>query len=364
MSEFDFSTLITDRTNADVSTLSALMEKKLDTWTLEELENFNNGMLKGGYWWTDLNRVTACMEYLDAELRELGYETGYVPVVVHEQPEPEESLLPDGYTRLQWIQSDGNQYILTDVIPTEKTKMRVVFSTSQSNACGVAVCDYNWKDRGFGIWGNAAVIGNQADQSINLYDGLDHTCVFENSVLKVDEEVKLTYSGGSFTAPCPLSIFALNRNGSIREKTAMTLKELSIDNFNFYPCKNQSGDVGLYCPENKKSYWNAGSGAFTVGPEMAPEPEPEPEPIDPYTWYESDIPTELSMERYLQNVSGIRDAITVLKSTPDVPESMGQLTYDKANDIEKILLDVEKQIGVMESTFVACGPATCGGDYL
>ena len=137
MSEFDFSTLITDRTNADVSTLSALMEKKLDTWTLEELENFNNGMLKGGYWWTDLNRVTACMEYLDAELRELGYETGYVPVVVHEQPEPEESLLPDGYTRLQWIQSDGNQYILTDVIPTEKTKMRVVFSTSQSNACGV-----------------------------------------------------------------------------------------------------------------------------------------------------------------------------------------------------------------------------------
>ena len=70
------------------------------------------------------------------------------------------------------------------------------------------------------------------------------------------------------------------------------------------------------------------------------------------------------MERYLQNVSGMRDAITVLKSTPEVPESMCQLTYDKANDIEQILLDVEKQIDVMKSTFVACGPATCGGDYL
>lgn len=362
MSGFDFSALITDRTNADVSALSALLSKKLESWTPEEVEQFNNGLLKGGYWWTDLNRVTACMEYINRELQELGYETGYKPVVVHDSPETEEPLLPDGYTRLEWIKSNGNQYILTDTIPNEKTKMRVVFSTTQSNACGVAVCDYNWKDRGFGIWGNAAVIGNQTPQSINLHDGLDHTCVFENSVLKVDGEVKLTYSGESFTTPCPLSIFALNRNGRIQEKTAMTLKELSIDDFNFYPCKNQSGDVGLYCPESKKSYWNKGSGSFTPGPEIVKEPDPEP--LDPYTWYESDIPTELSMERYLQNVSGIRDAITVLKSTPDVPESMGQLTYDKANDIEKILLDVEKQIGVMESTFVACGPATCGGDYL
>lgn len=358
MSEFDFSTLITDRTNADVSALSALMAKKLDTWTQEELENFNNGMLKGGYWWTDLNRVTACMEYLDAELRELGYETGYVPVVVHEQPEPEESLLPDGYTRLQWIQSDGNQYILTDVIPTEKTKMRVVFSTSQSNACGVAVCDYNWKDRGFGIWGNAAVIGNQAAQSINLYDGLDHICVFENSVLKVDEEVKLTYSGGSFTAPCPLSIFALNRNGSIQEKTAMTLRELSIDDFNFYPCKNQSGDVGLYCPENKKSYWNAGSGAFTVGPEMAPEPEPEP--LDPYTWYKEDSPTLSQMEQYLSNVAALRSVFKLPDHAPQTPKSMVPLTTEKANDIESVLKEVENVIILIISSFWYSGEIYSG----
>ena len=38
MSEFDFSTLITDRTNADVSALSALLSKKLESWTPEEVE--------------------------------------------------------------------------------------------------------------------------------------------------------------------------------------------------------------------------------------------------------------------------------------------------------------------------------------
>lgn len=358
MSGFDFSTLITDRTNADVSALSALMAKKLDTWTQEELENFNNGMLKGGYWWTDLNRVTACMEYINLELQDLGYKTGYKPVVVHDSPETEESLLPDGYTRLEWIKSDGNQYILTDVIPTEKTKMRVVFSTTQSSACGVAVCDYNWKNRGFGIWGNAAVIGNQADQSINLYDGLDHICVFENSVLKVDEEVKLTYSGGSFTAPCPLSIFALNRNGIIQEKTAMTLKELSIDDFNFYPCKNQSRDVGLYCPENKKSYWNAGSGAFTVGPEMAPEPEPEP--LDPYTWYKEDSPTLSQMEQYLSNVAALRSVFELPEYAPQTPKSMALLTFAKANDIESVLKEVENVIILIISSFWYSGEIYSG----
>ena len=99
MSEFDFSTLITDRTNADVSALSTLLSKKLEAWTPEELEQFNNGVLKGGYCWTDLNRVTACMEYLDEELSGFGYETGYKPVVVHEQPEP-----LDPYT---WYKEDS-----------------------------------------------------------------------------------------------------------------------------------------------------------------------------------------------------------------------------------------------------------------
>lgn len=75
---FDFSTLITDRTDADVSYLSTLMARGIDAWTEEELKQFNAGMLKGGYWWTDLNRVTACMEYLNSTLLEYGYSSGYV----------------------------------------------------------------------------------------------------------------------------------------------------------------------------------------------------------------------------------------------------------------------------------------------
>lgn len=100
---FDFSTLITDRTQADVSDLSALMAKKLDQWTPEELEQFNNGSLKGGYWWTDLNRVTACMEYIAGIFRGLGYSLpGYKRIQIIR---PTDNVLPplDPYI---WYNSD------------------------------------------------------------------------------------------------------------------------------------------------------------------------------------------------------------------------------------------------------------------
>lgn len=96
---FDFSTLITDRSKADVSAFYSLLAKPLYRWTTEEIDAFNNGLLKGGYWWTDLNRVTACMEYLDAELEKLGYETGYEPVIVHFDSEP----VVNKYT---WLKED------------------------------------------------------------------------------------------------------------------------------------------------------------------------------------------------------------------------------------------------------------------
>ena len=85
---FDFSALITDRTQEDVT-------KKTT---------------KGFYNASDLNRVTACMEYLDEELRRLGYESGYKPVVVHPQEEGG-SGLPDGYTELEYIESTGTQKV-------------------------------------------------------------------------------------------------------------------------------------------------------------------------------------------------------------------------------------------------------------
>ena len=58
-------------------------------------------------------------------------------------------------------------------------------------------------------------------------------------------------------------------------------------------------------------------------------------------WMASDIPTAAELETYRQNIAALRDVITVLQSTPETPASMAALDYIKANDIERILLDLD-----------------------
>ena len=58
-------------------------------------------------------------------------------------------------------------------------------------------------------------------------------------------------------------------------------------------------------------------------------------------WTEKDIPTASELETYRQNIATLRGLIAVLKSTPETPETMRFLDYIKANDIERILLDLD-----------------------
>ncbi len=336
---FDFSTLITDRSAEDLA-------KKAT---------------KAFYNASDLNRVTACMDYLDGELRRLGYESGYQRVRIERPSAP--NGLPDGYTRLAYIESTGTQYILTDVVPNQDTEMEVVFSTRQSNQCGIAVCDFSWQQRGYGVWGNAAALGNMTAQNINLYDGEKHIVTVKNKRLSIDGQEKIAYSGENFACPCPLSVFALNRNGAIQEKTTMKLFSLSIDGEQYIPCRDPAGTVGLYNDTRQKFLKNAGTGAFQSGPEIIPD-APPPEPLDPYLWYDADAPTAPQMAQYLANVAALRAVFTLPEGTPQTPQSMALLTFAKANDIERVLQVVESALERMALTFVACGTATVGGDYL
>lgn len=58
-------------------------------------------------------------------------------------------------------------------------------------------------------------------------------------------------------------------------------------------------------------------------------------------WLASDIPTASELETYRQNIATLRALIAVLKSTPETPKTMRFLDYLKANDIERILLDLD-----------------------
>lgn len=68
-------------------------------------------------------------------------------------------------------------------------------------------------------------------------------------------------------------------------------------------------------------------------------------------WKENDEDIRFfQIEAYRKNVSHLRNAITMLQSTPDCPESMELLDYIKANNIEQILFDIDILIQSMLKT--------------
>ena len=74
------------------------------------------------------------------------------------------------------------------------------------------------------------------------------------------------------------------------------------------------------------------------------------------TWSATNVPTEADATRYLANVRKLKTVCQGLSGTPNAPESMQHMTYIKANDIEKILADIETVI----YSWTRCGEAYCG----
>lgn len=59
-------------------------------------------------------------------------------------------------------------------------------------------------------------------------------------------------------------------------------------------------------------------------------------------WKRGDSPTRADFERYLGNVENIRKQMKVYSDTPEAPTIGNKLNWSRANDIEKILRDIEK----------------------
>lgn len=77
-------------------------------------------------------------------------------------------------------------------------------------------------------------------------------------------------------------------------------------------------------------------------------------------WTVSDIPTAGQMAAYLRDVAALRAALTVAADTPEVPENMDRLTWKEANDIEKILTDVDELLTRMAAAWFYSGDLYAG----
>lgn len=77
-------------------------------------------------------------------------------------------------------------------------------------------------------------------------------------------------------------------------------------------------------------------------------------------WSMVDIPDTSQMMRYLDDVETIRAALQVLLATPETPDDMEKLNWQEANDIEKILADVNDALNRMLLSYFCAGEVYSG----
>ena len=77
-------------------------------------------------------------------------------------------------------------------------------------------------------------------------------------------------------------------------------------------------------------------------------------------WTEDDTQRAADMASYPADISAIRNALIVPPAIPEVPDDMEGLTYEEANDIERILLAVDALITNMINAYFYSNEIVCG----
>ena len=200
-------------------------------------------------------------------------------------------LLPQGYTRLAYIESTGTQWVNTGWKTTNKTEIYTEMYVD-GNSCGTTVYPTL-----FGARNEFTYFKNSNSQSIiiRIWNGkgnYGYNFPFNcwNSIHKtptqcwVNAQERTNYTLSSFTHTQPTYIFANNSNGSVEYQAAIRCKFFRIwDNGNikrdFVPVQTTiavtsadgtfcpSGSIGLLDLVENKFYQNKGTGTFIAGPE-------------------------------------------------------------------------------------------------
>lgn len=83
-------------------------------------------------------------------------------------------------------------------------------------------------------------------------------------------------------------------------------------------------------------------------------------PVVKKNWQLSDKPTRADFARYMQNIADIRGAMATYPTTPAAPTTNQQLTYQLANDLEKILVDIDELVTLLVNAYFYCGEIYAG----
>ena len=91
-----------------------------------------------------------------------------------------------------------------------------------------------------------------------------------------------------------------------------------------------------------------GESGYFVAPVVHPE------------WHLGDHPTKADMDRYFGNIALLRSILPLYSTTPTAPTTGKKMDYLAANDIEKILSDIDRQITAINQSWYYAGDVFTG----
>lgn len=196
--------------------------------------------------------------------------------------------LPREFQGVEYIESTGTQYLLTDYIPTVTEDMRIeldyMFTATQSgesmifgstaNSSGTRFqCEYYNNAKWF--TGSGIYQFRQVLSGVGKENNARYSLLMDGGTLTVDDQSVEYTNKWSGSDVLPVCIFAINWINTVKYLnrgiriyrlafTANGTKEAD-----FIPCYRISdGEIGMYDIVSKTFYTNAGTGTFLKGADL------------------------------------------------------------------------------------------------
>lgn len=335
--------LIYDRGESDITAAKEIRTAyqalgKWETVTDAEKAQLERGTLT----YNTLNRVELAVTTLAAELNSGGYPVEISPILKGD------SRVPTGYTEVEYIESSGTQYIDTGYACSKSDHYELETDAQLTNDTALSGAN--------GYMQYAASLGAGARCVIKVAYQNNIEKIYVNGVLNSTKDWTSEYNGTNVK----IGLLKLGDAGNAWYTSAAQsgktysakLRKAGTLVRDFVPCKNPSGAVGLYDTVSKTFFANAGTGSFTAGSDVGS--------VEDRDWLPGDTVTRDQWATYLENVQKLRAAYYTLAETGAIPKSDDVLTWEGANNIEKVLADIELLIGWMKSSYRRCGTFSSG----
>lgn len=227
---------------------------------------------------------------------DLNTEKGKMKIELKGDTQQNISILPGGYTQVDYIQSSGTQYIDSGILPSENIGFEIDFTPhndmNRTTAKTIFGSRTTWKSNGYQLTtytegtlnGGHFLFGTNDTASLirhSAYMQKDVRCQisFLNGVFKSANGNETNIQGTFSNVSKNIYLFGGIENVPFELSTITLYKLKFYDNGNlirdFIPCyRNSDNVVGLYDLVNNVFYTNQGTGAFTYG-SVANIPNPD-----------------------------------------------------------------------------------------